>query len=65
MVLTRWEPFDGLTPLCVAMNQQLGGSFILPMSFGLGSRVFSSRCLRDRHRVCARDCRAGRHARGP
>jgi HSP20 family protein len=40
MALTRWEPFEGLTPLREAMNQLLEDSFIHPMRFGLGGRVF-------------------------
>lgn len=40
MTLTRWEPFDGLTPLREAMNQLLEDSFIRPMHSGLGGRVF-------------------------
>ncbi len=40
MALTRWEPFEGLTPLRDAMNQLLEDSFIRPMRFGLVGRVF-------------------------
>ena len=40
MALTRWEPFEGLTPLRDAMNQLLEESFIRPMRFGVVGRVF-------------------------
>ncbi len=40
MALTRWEPFEGLTPLRDVMNQLLEESFIRPMRFGVVGRVF-------------------------
>jgi HSP20 family protein len=40
MALTRWEPFEGLTPLRDVMNQLFEESFIRPMRFGLVGRVF-------------------------
>jgi HSP20 family protein len=40
MALTRWEPFESLTPLRDAMNQLLEESFIRPMRFGVVGRVF-------------------------
>lgn len=40
MALTRWEPFESLTPLREVMNQLLEESFIRPMRFGVIGRVF-------------------------
>jgi HSP20 family protein len=40
MALTRWEPFEGLTPLRDVMNQLFEESFIRPMRFGVVGRVF-------------------------
>lgn len=40
MALTRWEPFENLTPLRDVMNQLLEESLIRPMRFGLAGRVF-------------------------
>lgn len=40
MAITRWDPFDGLTPLREVVNQMLEESVLRPMRFGLMARTF-------------------------
>ena len=40
MAMTRWEPFESLTPLRDAMNQFVAESLLRPMRFGPMGRLF-------------------------